>query len=179
MAQEMIEVIPGEAGAKSGGPNLLNVAPDMILWTWVTFAIVAFLLYKFAWKPILTGLDQRETYLRDAVENAQKVQHELDSLEDIRGEALARTAEESKELLAQARKAAAEVARLQEQRSKEESQILLDIAKRDIQSAQDKASNELRRVSAEAAVQLAARILGEEMDEAKNQALTDKLLQEI
>ena len=103
----------------------------------------------------------------------------MDALDATRTKVLAQTEEESKELLVRARKAAVEAARVQEQRAKEESRILFENAGRDIKTAQDKASNELRQVSADTAVQLAARILGEKLDGPKNQALTDKLLQEI
>ena len=51
------------------------LTPDvtMIVLTWATFFTLFFVLYKFAWKPILTALDNREESIRRSVEEVQKI----------------------------------------------------------------------------------------------------------
>ena len=54
------------------GSNLITPDPGTVLWTVITFVILAFLLAKFAWKPLLTTLQERERTIRESLEQAQK-----------------------------------------------------------------------------------------------------------
>ena len=51
---------------------MLDPNPGLILWTIVTFLVVAFLLKKFAWKPLIQSLQQREDGIRQSVERAEQ-----------------------------------------------------------------------------------------------------------
>jgi len=165
--------------ASAGSLSVIDIKGEMVLWTWVTFFIVLILLYKVAWKPILSMLDKREQFLRDSVQTAEKVQQEMDDMAATRRRHEARMEEELKDSIARSRKAAAEAARAIEHKAKEEAQILYENAQREIRAAEGKATAELRRQSAETAVALAARILDQELDEARNRLLNDKLLKEV
>jgi len=55
--------VPPKHG-EEGQPNVMNVAPQMMGLTWLVFGIVAALLYKLAWKPILGALEKREATIR-------------------------------------------------------------------------------------------------------------------
>jgi len=178
--QEIIEIIPTDApDIPEAQAGVLDVSGPMLLWTWVTFLIVAFLLYKFAWRPILTGLDRREDGLREAVKNAEHLQREMAELDEKKAAIIQAAEQEAKDEIAAGRKAAAEAARNIEHRAKEESRILFENAQREIRTEQAKAADTLRRDSADVAVRLASRILDEELDDAKRRALTDKLLKEV
>ena len=80
--------VPPKHG-EEGTPGVMNVAPTMMGLTWFVFAIVAALLYKLAWKPILKALDEREATIRQSLANAAKLRDELDKLEQQRREMLA------------------------------------------------------------------------------------------
>ena len=176
-----MDILSIVAGPLRGGHPLgvIDVSGDMMLWTWITFIIVAILLYKVAWKPILSALDKRESFLRDSVETGEKVRAEMEQMDETRRRHEARLEQETKTAIAKARKAATEAARVIENKAKEEAQILFENAQREIRAAGDKAAADLRRQSAETAVALASRILHEELDEKWNRALTDKLLKEL
>jgi len=165
--------------AGAGALGVIDIKGEMVLWTWVTFFIVLILLYKTAWKPILSALDKREQYLRNSVDTAERVQREMDDMAETRRCHEAQLEEELKESVARSRKAAAEAARAIEHKAKEEAQILFENAQREIRVAGEKATADLRRQSAETAVALAARILDQELDETRNRLLNDKLLKEI
>lgn len=158
---------------------VIDVKGDMVFWTWITFIIVAVLLYKVAWKPILEALDKREAFLRESVEHGQKVRLEMELMDETRRRHEERLEEERRQTITKARKGATEAARVIEHKAKEEAQILFENAEREIRAAQDKAAADLRRQSAETAVALASRILDEELDEKRNRALIDKLLKEL
>ncbi len=174
-----IEVGAEGGDAHHGETGVLDVSGSMLLWTWVTFLIVAALLYKLAWKPILAALDEREKHIRDSVDNAERVSRELATIDEQRGRIIRGADEQAKSIVSASRKAASEAARVIENQAKEESQILIENAQREIKAAEEKAAAALRRESADVAVALASRIIGEQLDETRNKALTDKLLKEL
>src|ERR1041385_480860 len=80
--------------------NNLLVQPDpgLYIWTIVTFLVLLALLAKFAWKPLLEALDNRQESIRKALDDARKAKQELEGIHA-----------ESAKLLAQARSEAAEI----------------------------------------------------------------------
>ena len=56
---------------------LLNPSYGLIVWTLLAFLTVLFLLKKFAWKPILTALKEREDSIQNALDSAKKAKEEM------------------------------------------------------------------------------------------------------
>jgi len=171
-----------EVQAKHGdghGDNPLNVDFQMVLWTWITFALLLAVLYKFAFKPILAALDGREKKIRDSLENAEKARLELENMQQKSAEMIAAADTQAKEIISQARDQALETAKMIDDKAKEEAQKTRDNALKDIETAKQQASDSLRRESAELAISLAGKIIGENLDDAKNRSLTEKLISEL
>lgn len=74
----LISVILAFSGGEVGGP--LDVNPGLILWTVVTFLILLFILSKFAWKPILSSLHERESQIKESLEKAETARLEAEKL---------------------------------------------------------------------------------------------------
>lgn len=163
----------------AGEPNVMNPAPAMMLWTWFVFLIVVVILYKLAWKPILRALENREVTIRQSLDNAAKLRDELDKLEQQRREVLAEAERKSRDVIADARKAAGEAANAIEQKARVEAQGLVENAKREIHVAEEKAKAAIRKETAELALTVASRLLQENLDDTKNRALTDQLIQKL
>ena len=88
--EQTTATVQAEHGSGGGGGNaLLSLDPGVLIWTWVTFFILLFILYKFAWKPILGGLAAREKKIRESLENAEKIKQELENLARRQEEAMA------------------------------------------------------------------------------------------
>ncbi|MDP1994372.1 MAG: hypothetical protein Q8K40_03905, partial [Ignavibacteria bacterium] len=65
------------ASSEEGGSGgLLSVNPGLAFWTVLTFLILLFILKKFAWKPILAALDEREQKIKDSLLMAEKANEE-------------------------------------------------------------------------------------------------------
>lgn len=75
--------------------DLLLPHLGLIVWTLLAFLIVFFILKKFAWKPIIKGLNDRETSIADAIATAEKVKLEMAQLKND-NEALLATAREER-----------------------------------------------------------------------------------
>lgn len=152
---------------------------QLLILTWITFFLLCVVLYKLAWKPILAALDQREESIRRAVEEADKTHEAYVKIEETREGIIRAADEQAKETVAQARKAAVNAAKVIEERAKNEAQIILENSQRELKSQRDKAQETLRRESATVAVELAGKLIRENLNEEKNRKLIDQLIKEI
>lgn len=159
--------------------NLIKAEGQIVLLTWVTFFILLGILYKFAWKPILQALDEREERIRRAVDEAEKIRAEYEKIEEARRKLITEAQDKAKEIVEQSRKAAINAAKVIEQKTKEQADILLENAQREIRSEQEKAIASLREESAKIAVALAGKIIGENLDNDRNEKLVNRLIKEI
>lgn len=83
--------------------DLLLPHLGLIVWTLVAFLIVFFILKKFAWKPIIKGLNDRETSIADAIATAEKVKLEMAQLKNDNEALLASAREERSAMLKEAK----------------------------------------------------------------------------
>lgn len=164
--------VPSHAEA----PGVIDVSGPMMLMTWITFGILAFVLYKIAWKPILLGLDERESSIRKSLGDAAKARAELAEVEARTKQMMAEARAEGEAIVSAARKSAVDLANAVEKRAQEKTLAMTEEAKREIAAATDKARLTLRAETADMAISLAGRIIGENMDSEKNRALTRKIV---
>ena len=108
----------------------------------ISFLVVAGLLYKFAYKPILTVLEERRKRIADGLANAEKIKHELARTEAARQEVLNQAHLQANKLIEEARAAAA---RVQEQ----ETQKAIAAAEQIIAKAREAAAQDHARMLAE------------------------------
>lgn len=133
------------------------------VWTLVVFALVVFVLGKFAWGPILSGLTEREKFIRQSLEEARhdrkqaevRLKQYTDQLNAARNEATA--------IVEEARRDADAVRRRIEAEGREEAQKMLERARREIGLAKEGAVLELYEVSARVTTEIVGRILQREI----------------
>ncbi len=170
----------GTAGhSEAAKPGILTPDAQMLVLTWVTFGLLLVVLYKFAWKPILTMLDAREENIRKALEDAQKAREELARVKEDSQKIVSAADEQAKMIVERSRKAATEAARVVESRARDEASIVLNNATAEIEAMQKKAHMDLRREGADLAVNLAGKIIHEHLDKAKHEKLIDRLIEEF
>jgi len=78
--------------------ELLQAGLGLLVWTSIAFIIVFIILKKFAWKPLLAALKERETGIADAISSAEKVKLEMASLKN-ENEALMNQAREERAVM--------------------------------------------------------------------------------
>jgi F-type H+-transporting ATPase subunit b len=160
-------------------PNPL--APDalMVVWTWVTFGVVATLLYKIAWKPILAALDAREGRIRQSLDDAEQTRRELAAVEQTTRTMMEQAEHDGQEIIARAREQAAEAANQIEVKAHDKAKALYENADRDIAQLRRETVNAVRREQADMVIDLAGKLIARNMDSDTNRQLTEKLLGEL
>lgn len=83
--------------------DLLNPSFGLLIWTLVAFLAFFFILKKFAWKPILESLKERELGIADAISSAEKVKVEMSQLKSENEILMAKAREERGIILKEAK----------------------------------------------------------------------------
>ena len=86
--------------------ELLNPGIGLLVWTLIAFIIVLVILKKFAWKPILKGLKDRETNIADAIASAERVKAEMTALKSENEVLIAKAREERAAMIKEAKETA-------------------------------------------------------------------------
>lgn len=81
----------------------------LLFWMFVTFGILLFILGKYAWKPILNSVKEREKTIEDTLNEANKARAEMSQLVAKNEELLNQAKEERNKILHEAREAAEKV----------------------------------------------------------------------
>lgn len=160
-----------EAGhdAGSGGPFEGNVGNA--LWTLVVFGLVVLVLGKYAWGPILSGLQEREKFIHDSLASAKRDRDEAEARLREYTEKLTAARAEATGIVDEARRDADAVKRRIEEEAQVEAGKIVERAKREIAIAQQTAIKDLYSVAAKLTTDLAARILEREIRPADHERL--------
>lgn len=160
------------------GP-LLQFDPGIGIWTFLSFIILLVLLKKFAWKPILDSIDERERLMKESLTHAEQVNEEARQTAEKQKQILAESHEQAAKILVDARQAAIAMHEQIVENAKDERARQLQHAQDEITQMTAQAKSELRKFSAELAVNAAERILVDQLDHSKAKNLADKLVGEF
>jgi F-type H+-transporting ATPase subunit b len=159
--------------------SLLDINPGLIIWTAITFIALMFILKKFAWKPILTALDQREGAIRESLEKAEKAKEEAQKILEQNQSNLNKAEEESRKIIEQSRSFAEKLKEQMLMDTKQQSKKLLEDASAEIERKKDEAFNGLKNQIAEIAIIAAEKILNENLNKEIQRKIVDKYIGEI
>ena len=166
-----------EGGEKAGSP--LDVNPGVILWTVVTFVALLLVLKKIAWKPILNSLSERENFIKESLEKADKAQKEAEKMIADNKVSLIKAEEEAQKIVDQSREYAEKLKSQILDESKVQAKKLIADAATEIERKNNEAFNKLKDQVADIAVQSAEKILRENLDKDKQIKLVNKYLEDL
>ena len=172
---------PAHTDPSHGNPSTDPLAfdPDLALWTLVVFVLLLAVLWKFAWGPILAGLEKREHAIAHEIADAKRQHEEANALVAKYEARLAAAGDEVRALLDEGRRDAehARQAILAEAKSAAEAERLR--ALREIESATDGALRSLAERSAQLAVELAGKIVRHNLTPADHTRLVDEAVEKF
>ena len=160
--------------------QLINPGFGLIFWMTLAFLIVLFVLTKYAWKPILASLKEREDSIEDALQAAEEAKKEMAALQAKNEKLLKQAREERDIMLADARKIKEQIVGEAREKANKEASIIVEDAREQINSEKQAALVELKNLIATYSIEIAEKVLRQELsDSKKQQAYVDKLLKEI
>ncbi len=178
----ILAVVPalGAAASGEGGDgNIFTGDLGNIIWALVVFGLVVLVLGRFAWGPILEGLQQREDFIRDSLETAKQdrdqAEHRLKQYDDKLSEARA----EATAIVEEGRRDAEVLRQRIDEEARAEAEKTIERAKREIGIAKETAVKELYTLSGNLATEIASRIVGRELKPEDHQRLIEESIGEL
>jgi F-type H+-transporting ATPase subunit b len=159
--------------------SLTDVSPGLIFWTLVTFAIVAFVLRRAAWTPLLKAVEEREKQITGSIDAAKRERAEAEKLLNDQKTAIAAARAESAEAV---RKTQADMEKFREElmnKSRKEAEDLKADARKAIEAERQKAVTDLKNEAVSLAIAIAEKLLAEKMDDSKNRALAEQFVNDL
>jgi F-type H+-transporting ATPase subunit b len=147
------------------------VTPNVgtIFWMIIVFGIVAFVLKKFAWRPILNALYEREETIENALNAAQKARNDMAKLKAGNEQLLAEARKEKDAIMREAMNLKDGIVAEAKEKASFETQKSIENARRQIESEKAKAINEMKQQMAEISLMIAEKIIRKEMAGNKQQ----------
>jgi F-type H+-transporting ATPase subunit b len=152
---------------------------DLSIWTIVVFLVLLFILGKYAWKPMLQGLEQREHSIQSAMEEAKKAKEEALVLRNQLAEEAAKAQDKVREVIEQARRDAERVSADLLAKAKTDIQGERDRFHRDVDTARDQAVKELWGQAAQLATLISAKAIRRQLTPDDHRRLVDEAIAEL
>ncbi len=152
---------------------------SLIFWEIVSFAALFLILYKFAFPPILEGLETRERKIRDSLEQAERHRAEAERKMQEYEAKLSAASRDAEAVLARAKDQAQRLLEENEQRLLAESERIKADATRDIEHERRKAIQDIRSQTTDLALMVAEQVVGRSLTDADHRRLADEALQAV
>jgi len=158
------------------------IKPDigLLIWMIVSFGTVTFLLIKYAWKPILKALKERENTIEKRLLAAKKAKDELAKIEFGNEKITALAKIERENMLKEAKEIKAGIIEEARHEAKIEARKIIEEARKNVEKEKMDAINEIKNQISELSVIIAQKILKHELDNKdKQKQLINKLIEDI
>jgi F-type H+-transporting ATPase subunit b len=152
----------------------------LFFWQLLIFIFLVLLLKKFAWKPILDTVNERESSIKNAIGEAEKARNEMASIQESNQKVLKEARTEREALLKETRATSAEMVALAKTNAQTEANKIIAQAQEAIKNEKRTAVIELKNQVAQISLEIAEKIIETELDNKDKQAqLVDKLLKDV
>jgi F-type H+-transporting ATPase subunit b len=158
---------------------LVQPDPGLYIWTILTFLVLASLLAKFAWKPLLAALEGRQAAINKSLDDARRAAESLDRAREDAERVIAEARAEATRLVTRTREDAERVRQELKTKAEAEAAGLLRNAERQIQLETRKAIDEVRREAVDLSFTLASKLLQRNISKDDNARLISDTLNQI
>jgi F-type H+-transporting ATPase subunit b len=149
----------------------------LFIWQVVIFVGLIFLLKKFAWKPILDAVNEREQGIKNALESAESARNEMQNLQADNQRILQEARAERDAMLKDAREMKDKMVADAKSEAQEQGQKMIEQAKAAIESEKNAAMAELKSQVATLSLSIAEKVLKDEWSNKESQTkLVEKML---
>lgn len=151
----------------------------LLAWTFIIFVLFWFLVGKFAFRPIKDALKKREEDIQSALDEAKRAKEEMAKLNTDNQRLLNEAREERAKLLREAKTTGDKmIAEARDKAKEEANKIVLD-ARNEIENQKNKALIEVKNQVGQMSIDIAEKLIRQQMTGTEQKALVDKLVNEI
>ncbi len=156
----------------------LGINLPLLISQLISFIILLVVLYLFAYKRILSTLDERSNRIKESMEQAEAVKTQsLNAEEEIKKQVQS-ASQQGMEIIARATQTSEEIRASAQEQAKQDAEVIIDKARQAINAERDNAIEELRLKFADLTIMAAGKVIGETLDKESHKVLIDKVLKE-
>lgn len=158
---------------------LVQPDPGLFIWTILTFLVLVGLLAKFAWRPLLEALDNRQNAISKALDDAAQAKVELERVQEESALIVSKARAEADAIITRSR---ADAERLREeikQKARSEAEAVVKNAERQIQLETARALQQIRHDAVELSVMIASKLIQRNLSKEDNERLIEEALKQV
>ena len=160
--------------------DIVQPAIGLIFWTTISFLILLFILRKFAWKPILGVVSDRERSIEEALSKAEAAKEEMSRLTNENDALLKQARAERDVILAEARHLKDQIISEAKDAAQKEGARMLENARLEINNQKAIAVADIKNQVATLSIEIAEKVLRKQFEDAQKQdELVSDLLKEV
>ncbi|PLX09239.1 MAG: ATP synthase F0 subunit B [Marinilabiliales bacterium] len=160
--------------------GLVTPGIGLVFWMLLSFSIVLIILKKYAWKPILKMLKERETSIESALTAAEEAKNEMAKLKADNDKILAEARLERDSILKEAREIKDKIVGEAKEQANAEASKILNESKQQLELQKSQAMTEIKNEVAKLSIEIAEKILRKDLSkESKQEELIEDLLKDI
>jgi F-type H+-transporting ATPase subunit b len=175
----VLAATPIQAQEEGGRANLLEPHAGLMFWTLLIFVVLLVILSRFAFKPLIAAVAERERVLEEAVGNAKRDREAAAKLLEEQRRQLADARAEAQRFIAEGRAMGEKMRGELLEQTRQQQQELLERARRDIDAERDRAIAELRREAVDLAIAGASKVIERNLDDQSNRRLVEGFLSSL
>lgn len=166
-------------GGGEGKSSFVKPEFGLIFWTVITFVILAFLLSRVAWKPLLGAVQERERSIEESLDRARKDREEAEKLLGEHKALIAEAHRERGQALDAARQEGEKLKNEVLEQARAQREQLLKQTESQVQAGLQQARTELRSLAADLAIQAAEKLLVKNLDGDTQRKLVEDYLESL
>ena len=174
------------AAASGGVSDVVRQTADMFGWNWklflsqvISFGIVAFLLQRFAYKPILAVLEERRRKIEEGQINAEKIKKELAEAEKRYQEIVAKANADGQKMIDEARESAAHLSERKQQEAITAAEQIIAKAREAAAIEHERTMESLKRELGRLVVDTTAKVTGKVLTDEDQRRLQEEAAREV
>lgn len=145
----------------------------------VNFSVIAFVLWKWAWKPLVKLLDERSEKIAKSLEDAKRIEEELKKTHERREQILLEAKKEAKSIMETATKNADALRAEMTAKARSETEKIVADAKLAIAHEKEQMLQEVKGYVADLVVLTAEKVLREKIDSKKDKELVEATIKQL
>jgi F-type H+-transporting ATPase subunit b len=149
--------------------GLVTPNPGTIFWLLLIFGIVVYILQRFAWKPILNALTERENSIREALNSADLARKQMDELKADQNLLKVNSMKEKEQILKEARELKDKIISEAKEKAGQEGMKMMAQLREQIEIEKLAAIHDIKQQVAELSVSIAEKILKEKLEKTPQQ----------
>ena len=157
----------------------IEVFHSLIFWSLVSFALLFFLLKRFAFPPILEVLEERENKIRSEIDDAEKLRHEAEELKADLGRELKNAHEKANTIIQLAGEESKKIQEKSIQETQTKVRQMQNDAEQEIQITRNKLLNEIRSYTAALTIASTEKVLKKSLNDEDKNRLIDESIEEV